>query len=86
MGIKRSTRRVAEARLRTVTKALLDASTLCAIATVRRRGAYIHTAYFAWTPGYRLVWLSEPGGHRCSMSVRSGRGPSSPQRSDQDGS
>ena len=40
---------------------LLDASTLCAIATVAPDGrAYINTAYFAWSPELDLVWLSEP--------------------------
>jgi uncharacterized protein YhbP (UPF0306 family) len=40
---------------------LLDASTLCAIATVDGRGrAHINTAYFAWSRELDLVWLSEP--------------------------
>ncbi len=49
------------ARLRTVAGALLDASTLCAIATVSpRKRAHVNTAYFAWSDSFELVWLSEP--------------------------
>ncbi len=41
---------------------LLDASTLCAIASVAPGGrAHINTAYFAWSPEFDVVWLSEPG-------------------------
>jgi uncharacterized protein YhbP (UPF0306 family) len=40
---------------------LLDASTLCAIATVTPgRRAHINTAYFAWTRDFDIVWLSAP--------------------------
>jgi uncharacterized protein YhbP (UPF0306 family) len=61
MGITQSTRRVAAARLRTLAATLLDASTLCAIATVSRRGrAHVNTAYFAWSNELDLIWLSEP--------------------------
>jgi uncharacterized protein YhbP (UPF0306 family) len=50
---------------------LLDASTLCAIATVAPDGgAYINTAYFAWSPELDLVWLSEPDAKH-SRNVRS---------------
>lgn len=39
---------------------LLDATTLCAIGTVTPRGgAYVHTAYFAWSPEFDLFWLSD---------------------------
>ena len=62
MAIRQSTRRVAEARIRTAAHELLGASTLCAIATVAaRRRAHVNTAYFAWTLDLRVVWLSEPG-------------------------
>jgi uncharacterized protein YhbP (UPF0306 family) len=41
---------------------MLDASTLCAVATTSPRGGvHINTAYFAWSPGFDLVWLSDPG-------------------------
>ena len=61
MAIRQSARRIGEARIRRVAEQLLDASTLCAIATVGPRGrAHVNTAYFAWTPELRVVWLSEP--------------------------
>jgi len=61
MAITSSKRRIAARRLRTVVEALLDASSLCAISTVGPRGrAYANTAYFAWAPDLRIVWLSEP--------------------------
>ena len=44
-----------------IARELLEASTLCAIATVSPRGgAHVNTAYFAWSPDLRLFWLSEP--------------------------
>ncbi|HYX89704.1 MAG TPA: pyridoxamine 5'-phosphate oxidase family protein [Gaiellaceae bacterium] len=71
MAITRSKRAVAAAKIEAAARRLLDASTLCAIATVSPRGrAHVNTAYFAWTPDLRLVWLSEPGaGH--SRNLRS---------------
>ena len=38
---------------------LLEASTLCAIATVSGTRAHVNTAYFAWTPEYHVVWISD---------------------------
>ena len=59
--IERSRRRIGRARLRAITEELLDASTLCAIATVGRESrAHVNTAYFAWTPDLHLIWLSDP--------------------------
>ena len=61
MGIERSERLLAASRIASEAPQLLDASTLCAIATVSSRGrAHINTAYFAWTPKLEIVWLSEP--------------------------
>jgi len=61
VAIVRARQRVGQARIRAIAEALLDASTLCAIATVTPGGeAYVNTAYFAWAPGLRIVWLSEP--------------------------
>ena len=61
MAIERSTRGVASARLAELTRSLLDASTLFALATVTREGsAHVNTAYFAWAPTLELVWLSHP--------------------------
>src|SRR5919109_372360 len=61
MSIERSKRRVAAARMVAMTRDLLNAAPLCAIATVARGGgAYVNTAYFAWSPEFDLVWLSDP--------------------------
>jgi hypothetical protein len=62
VAIGRSGRRVGAARIRSSAEELLEASSLCAIATVGPNGrAYVNTAYFAWTPDLRIVWLSDPG-------------------------
>ena len=59
MAIKRSNRRVAAARIAASARQLLDASTLCTIATVTSGGrAHINTAYFAWSHDFEIVWLS----------------------------
>jgi uncharacterized protein YhbP (UPF0306 family) len=59
--IERSKRPVAAARITEAARRLLDASTLCAIATVSPgKRAHVNTAYFAWTPGFEVVWLSDP--------------------------
>jgi uncharacterized protein YhbP (UPF0306 family) len=61
MGIERSNRPMAATRMTAIAHELLDASTLCAIATVAPGGhAHINTAYFAWSPQFDLVWISEP--------------------------
>ena len=40
---------------------LLDASPLCAIATVGAGGrAHVNTAYFAWSANFEITWMSEP--------------------------
>jgi uncharacterized protein YhbP (UPF0306 family) len=60
LAIERSRRRIGRARLRAIAEDLLHASTLCAIATVSGNSdAHVNTAYFAWTPDLRLIWLSE---------------------------
>jgi uncharacterized protein YhbP (UPF0306 family) len=70
MAITRSMRPVSRARIVSVARGLLDASALCAIATVSPGGrAHINTAYFSWTPEFRLVWLSEPRA-RHSLNLR----------------
>jgi uncharacterized protein YhbP (UPF0306 family) len=61
MTIELSNRRVAPGRLVAEARSLLEASTLCAIATITSGGqAHVNTAYFAWSDELRLVWLSEP--------------------------
>ena len=48
-------------RIVALARDLLDASTLCAIATVASgKRAHVNTAYFAWSNDLQLVWLSEP--------------------------
>jgi uncharacterized protein YhbP (UPF0306 family) len=59
--IERSQEPIDGTRLEAAARALLEASPLCAIATMTRDGhAYINTAYFASSPELQLVWLSEP--------------------------
>jgi uncharacterized protein YhbP (UPF0306 family) len=53
-------------------RSLLDASTLCAIASVSGRQAHVNTAYFAWADDFRLIWLSEPGAKH-SRNLRENR-------------
>jgi uncharacterized protein YhbP (UPF0306 family) len=61
LAIERSRRRIGRARLRAIAEELLDASTLCAIATVSGDSrAHVNTAYFAWMPDLRVIWLSDP--------------------------
>jgi uncharacterized protein YhbP (UPF0306 family) len=61
MPIEHSKRPVAPARMERVAHELLDASTLCAVATVGPGGrAHVNTAYFAWSHELEVVWLSEP--------------------------
>jgi uncharacterized protein YhbP (UPF0306 family) len=61
MAIERSKRPMAATRMTAIAQKLLNASPLCAIATVASNSrAHISTAYFAWSPELELVWLSEP--------------------------
>ena len=61
MPIEGSKRPVAAERVAATARRLLRASTLCAIATVTPAArAHVNTAYFAWTDGFDLVWLSDP--------------------------
>ena len=61
MAIERSKRPLAAARMTSMTRQLLDASSLCAIATVSPGSrAHVNTTYFAWSPEFDLVWLSDP--------------------------
>jgi uncharacterized protein YhbP (UPF0306 family) len=59
--IRERKRAVAVSRVADTARALLDTTTLCAIATVSaRHGAHVNTAYFAWSPAFEIVWLSDP--------------------------
>ena len=70
MPIERSSKHPSNTRLAAIARRLLDASTLCAIATVSPGGrAHINTAYFAWGPAFEIVWLSAPDA-RHSRNVR----------------
>jgi uncharacterized protein YhbP (UPF0306 family) len=61
VAIVRSRRPVAASRIAALARSLLDASSLCAIATVSSRAvAHVNTAYFAWSPELDLIWLSDP--------------------------
>jgi uncharacterized protein YhbP (UPF0306 family) len=74
MTITRSRRPVGAKTIDAAARRLLDASTLCAIATVTPGGrAHVNTAYFAWSPDLRVVWLSEP---RAAHSRNLGGNPS----------
>jgi uncharacterized protein YhbP (UPF0306 family) len=61
MATERSKRRIAAARLVAAARSLLDASALCAIATVSDdRSPHVNTAYFAFSPELDVVWMSDP--------------------------
>jgi uncharacterized protein YhbP (UPF0306 family) len=73
MAIERSKRRVAASRMTALAAELLDASPLCAIATVAPRSrAHVNTAYFAWSPDFDIVWMSEPDA-RHSRNLRTNK-------------
>src|SRR5213594_4997635 len=70
MPIERSSKHPSNTRLAAIGRRLLDASTLCAIATVSPGGrAHVNTAYFAWGPTFEIVWLSAPEA-RHSRNIR----------------
>jgi uncharacterized protein YhbP (UPF0306 family) len=70
MAVERSKQPIGVRRMAATAQRLLDASTLCAIATVTPSGrAHINTAYFAWGRNFNLVWLSEPRA-RHSKNIR----------------
>jgi uncharacterized protein YhbP (UPF0306 family) len=68
--VQRTSKHRPASRLAAIARRLLEASTLCAIATVSPGGrAHINTAYFAWGPDFEVVWLSAPEA-RHSRNVR----------------
>jgi general stress protein 26 len=59
--VERRQRRFAAARLERVARRLMDASTLCALATVSPGGrAHVNHMYFAWNDRYEVFWFSDP--------------------------
>lgn len=61
MTIERRSRRFSSDRLGSLARRLMNASTLCALATVSPGGrAHVNHMYFAWTARYEVVWLSDP--------------------------
>jgi uncharacterized protein YhbP (UPF0306 family) len=70
MAVELSKRRIAASRMAALAADLLDASQLCAIATVSPGGgAYVNTAYFAYSPDFRVAWMSAPAA-RHSQNLR----------------
>lgn len=52
---------IEQSRMADAARSLLDASALCAIATVSDDGsAHVNTAYFAFSPELDVVWMSDP--------------------------
>jgi uncharacterized protein YhbP (UPF0306 family) len=73
MPRERSKTPLAGTELEAASRELLDASTLCAVATVTPAGdAYINTAYFAWSPELDVVWLSDPDARHSRHLGKSG--------------
>lgn len=70
MPVQRVRKQISAARLKSIARRLLNASTLCAISTVDPDGRpHINTAYFAWSASLDIVWLSAPeAGH--SRNIR----------------
>jgi uncharacterized protein YhbP (UPF0306 family) len=59
--VERRAKRWSGARLVVVARKLMNASTLCALATVAPRDrAYISHMYFAWTDSFEVCWISDP--------------------------
>jgi uncharacterized protein YhbP (UPF0306 family) len=73
MAIERTSRSFSATRIAKLAQGLLDASTLCAIATVSPGGrAHVNTVYFAYTQDFEIVWISEPRATH-SKNLRSNR-------------
>src|SRR5438445_7675618 len=61
MTVERRSRRFSSATLERVARRLMNASPLCALATVSPGGrAHINHMYFAWSDRYEVVWISDP--------------------------
>jgi uncharacterized protein YhbP (UPF0306 family) len=58
--VERRSKRWSAARLEVVARKLMNASPLCALATVAPpRRAYISHMYFAWTDSFEVCWISD---------------------------
>ena len=61
MTVERRSRRFSSATLERVARRLMNASPLCALATVSPGGrAHINHMYFAWSDRYEVIWISDP--------------------------
>jgi uncharacterized protein YhbP (UPF0306 family) len=59
--IERRSRRYSAARIQAVARKLMNASTLCSLATVSSgRRAHINHMYFAWSDSFEVFWASDP--------------------------
>jgi uncharacterized protein YhbP (UPF0306 family) len=59
--VERRAKRWSSIKLTTVARNLMNASPLCAIATVSPRSkAHISHVYFAWTDAFEVCWVSDP--------------------------
>ncbi|HKW59840.1 MAG TPA: pyridoxamine 5'-phosphate oxidase family protein [Candidatus Dormibacteraeota bacterium] len=60
MTVERRSRRFSSERLERVARRLMNASTLCSLATVSPGGrAHINHMYFAWNGRYEVIWFSD---------------------------
>ena len=61
MTIERRSRRFSSVSLERVARKLMNASPLCALATVSAGGrAHVNHMYFAWSDRFEVVWISDP--------------------------
>src|SRR5438094_9066498 len=60
MTVERRSRRFSSATLERVARRLMNASPLCAFATVSPGGrAHINHMYFAWSDRFDVIWISD---------------------------
>lgn len=60
MTVEGRARKFSSAQLQRVARRLMNASSLCALATVSSGGrAHINHMYFAWTARYEVIWFSD---------------------------
>jgi predicted pyridoxine 5'-phosphate oxidase superfamily flavin-nucleotide-binding protein len=59
--VERRARRFASAAIERSARQLLNASPLCALATVTATGrAHVNHMYFAWSDRFEIFWISDP--------------------------